>query len=100
MVHLKRNILNKIKPTHKSAVLADLAEIFTVGHPTDTRYKVKQRLERFLLKWAEYYPFLGKLAQTERLEYYFTYLNFDYRIREMIYTTNWIERLNKDFRHP
>ncbi len=28
----------------------------------------------------------------------FTYLNFDYRIRRMIYTTNWIERLNKSFR--
>ncbi|HHP7240811.1 MAG TPA: transposase [Cyclobacteriaceae bacterium] len=25
----------------------------------------------------------------------FTYLHFDYRIRRMIYTTNWIERLNK-----
>ena len=28
----------------------------------------------------------------------FTYLSYDYRIRSMIYTTNWIERLNRDFR--
>lgn len=29
---------------------------------------------------------------------YFTYLNYDHRIQSMIYTTNWIERLQKDFR--
>ena len=28
----------------------------------------------------------------------FTYLNYDHRIQSMIYTTNWIERLQKDFR--
>jgi transposase-like protein len=29
---------------------------------------------------------------------YFTYLNYHPRIQSMIYTTNWIERLQKDFR--
>ncbi len=28
----------------------------------------------------------------------FTYSNFDSRMRSIIYTTNWIERLNRDFR--
>ena len=32
------------------------------------------------------------------LGYYTTYINFDFRIRRMIYTTNWIERLNRDYR--
>jgi len=25
-------------------------------------------------------------------------LNYDYRVRSMLYTTNWLERLNRDFR--
>ena len=29
---------------------------------------------------------------------YFTYLNYEARIQSMIYTTNWIKRLQKDFR--
>lgn len=29
---------------------------------------------------------------------YMTYLNYDPEIQSMIYTTNWIERLNRDFR--
>ena len=28
-----------------------------------------------------------------------TYLNYAPQIQSMIYTTNWIERLNRDFRH-
>jgi transposase-like protein len=31
-------------------------------------------------------------------KYYFTYLQYHHAIQSMIYTTNWIERLNKDFR--
>lgn len=42
---------------------------------------------------------LGKQdkQKDKRLELYFTYLDYDYGIRKMIYTTNWIERLNKSF---
>ena len=29
---------------------------------------------------------------------YFTYLEYDYRIQSMIYSTNWIERLNRDYK--
>jgi transposase-like protein len=31
-------------------------------------------------------------------ELYFSYLNYHPKIRRMIYTTNWIERLNKEFK--
>ena len=30
--------------------------------------------------------------------FHFTYLNYAFHIQSMIYTTNWIERLQKDFR--
>ncbi len=29
---------------------------------------------------------------------YFTYLNYHLEIRRMIYTTNWIERLNRSYK--
>ena len=35
---------------------------------------------------------------SERTKLYFTYIKFDYRVRSMIYTTNYIERLNRDFK--
>ena len=30
--------------------------------------------------------------------YYFTYLEFNYRIQNMLYTTNWVENLKKKYR--
>ncbi len=30
--------------------------------------------------------------------YYFTFLDFNHKIQRLIYTTNWIENLNKQFR--
>jgi putative transposase len=39
-----------------------------------------------------------KRLQNLELSYYSTYLNYNFSIRRMIYTTNWIERLNRDYR--
>ena len=44
------------------------------------------------------YPWLSCKLQNERLALHFTYLKYNYNIRPMIYTTNWIERLNKTFK--
>jgi len=44
------------------------------------------------------YDHLKKLVGRQNLHYYFTYLDFERRVQSMIYTTNWIERLNKSFR--
>lgn len=44
------------------------------------------------------YPRIGRHFKEGIQEYYFTYLKFYYQVRRMIYTTNWIERLNKDVR--
>ena len=71
--HLKRNILSDVRNGDKGDVAEDLRQVFRTG---DRNYTVEQA-------WVEAY---------------FTYLNYDHRIQSMIYTTNWIERLQKDFR--
>ena len=49
------------------------------------------------MRSQEKYPALKKKLN-ERYRLYFTYFKYDYRIRNMIYTTNWVERLNRDYR--
>ena len=50
-------------------------------------------------KWGKDYPrTINKMCSDSDYKFYFTYLNYDHRIQPMIYTTNWIERLQKDFR--
>ena len=44
------------------------------------------------------YTWLSSKLPNERLALHFTYLKYNYNIRPMIYTTNWVERLNKTFK--
>ncbi len=57
-----------------------------------------ERWKEFCMKWKEYYPVFGNKMNNEWNVYYFTYLDYHYKIRSMIYTTKWIERLNRDYK--
>lgn len=54
--------------------------------------------QQFCTQWGRYYRSIRKRSEDASYKAYFTYLNYDHRIQSMIYTTNWIERLQKDFR--
>ena len=92
VIHLKRSILNK------EEVAADLKEVFEMDDHRDNITKAFKRMVCFSDKWKKKYKHIGSLAGNEMNELYFTYLNYHPKIRRMIYTTNWIERLNKEFR--
>lgn len=98
VVHLKRNILNKVHTKHKVQVAEDLLHVFNLDILEDTKDRALERLKAFSLNWGKHYAHIKKLHTNETNELYFTYLNYNHKIRRMIYTTNWIERLNKEFR--
>jgi len=98
VVHLKRNILNKVASKHKEEVTQDLKNVFDLDLSNDTVSKAFDRLDIFTDKWRKKYRHIGNLSYNEMNELYFTYTNYHPKIRRMIYTTNWIERLNKEFR--
>ncbi len=95
--HLKKNLLSYIKPNDKAAIIEELKDVILVNDPTDSIEKAWQRWVEFINKHSKKYPVLKKMKD-ERYMYYFTYVKYDYRIRSMIYTTNWIERLNRDYK--
>jgi transposase-like protein len=97
-VHLERNLQKYVKPKDKAALAQDFDEVFRRG---DSRYNKQQAQEawkQFCAKWGKYYPAIGKKEHEPRMNLYFTYLDYDYRIQSMIHTTNWIERLNRDYK--
>ena len=98
VVHLKRAVLNKVSATDKIAVAEDLKIVFDLDYSTDTLKLATQRLKVFSLKWNKKYRHIGNLSKNEMNELYFTYILFNPKIWRIIYTTNWIERLNKEFR--
>jgi transposase-like protein len=98
VVHLKRNILNRVASKHKEQVAEDLKEVFNLDLSKDSIKTALKRLKLFSDKWSEHYKHIGNLYLNPMNELYFTYTNYHPKIRRMIYTTNWIERLNKEFR--
>lgn len=96
-VHLSRNIQAKVKPTDKKQVALELREVLDPELPEDNAIKGFARFEAFVNCWIKKYPSMKSyLAPRSRL--YFNYLNYHPQIRRMIYTTNWIERLNRNYK--
>lgn len=98
VVHLMRNVQSKVKPAHKAEVAIGLKEVFVKGDPNDGHRLGWTRWQQFTEKWKFKYPSIGKMGESPRYRHYFTYLNYHYSIRSMIYSTNWIERLNRDYK--
>ena len=95
--HLKKNVLSHIKPKDKPAIVEELKEVIKTDDPNDSIEKAWQRWVKFIDNHSMKYPSLQKM-KNERYRHYFTYVKYDYRIRSMLYTTNWIERLNRDYK--
>lgn len=98
IVHLIRSILSKVRSNHKEEIAADFRFVLDPENQKYEKIQAFKRLESFANKWGKLYRHIRLLPQKEDISYYFTYLQFDYRVRRMIYTTNWIERFNKSCR--
>ncbi|MBF6653635.1 transposase [Flavobacterium columnare] len=56
-----------------------------------------EKLINFVQKRESKYPSI-KSFKNERNIAYFTYLDYPPQIQRMVYSTNWIERLNRDYK--
>jgi len=98
IVHLQRQLQTYVRREDKRELADDVRHLLS---PDDANYKihhVEQRINDLCHKWEKKYKSLSKYLQQFEWQPYFTYLNYNVRIRRMIYTTNWIERFNKSCR--
>ena len=96
-VHLKRGILSKVKSCDKAVIAQSLKEVFSTENKYNTPLSGHEKFVSFIEQWKVKYPSL-KSYLIPRTHLYFTYLKYDIKIQSMIYTTNWIERLNRNYR--
>lgn len=97
-VHLQRNVGRHVKPKDKAQVAAELQEVLRTGDRSDTPEKGYRRWLAFCSQWGRYYPSIRRMGENGRYALHFTYLGYDYRTHSMLYSTNWIERLNRDYK--
>lgn len=98
VVHKMRNILNKTRPKEKAEMAEDLKVVFDNFEKDSSIENAKNKVKLFIEKWKEKYPTINRFFDEGTIDYYFTYIKFDYRVRRMIYTSNSIENINRAIR--
>lgn len=98
LVHKIRNILLKARTRDKAAISEDFKDVFQLEKHDYTLAEGAANLKIFIDKWKRKYPSILSRFNNKHYEHYFAYLDFPHQIQRMIYTTNWIERLNKGIR--
>jgi len=96
ILHFQRNLNKEIRKSHREDFSSELKDVFSPDDPSYTQKQAIVKLQDLITKWHKIYPKLNTIL--ERNHNLFTYLSYNYKVRRMIYTTNWIERLNKSFR--
>ena len=97
IVHFKRKVLNTVSSKDKAEVGEELKALFPLEHTEMTPLVAYENLRIFAQRWGKKYPSLTRLGN-ERNAAYCTYLRFSESVRRMIYSTNWVERLNRSYK--
>lgn len=93
LVHQMRNSLNYVRPKDKEEVAMKLKTIYH----SQTLTAAKEKLLKLQEELKTSYPRLLN-RWFDKLDSLMRFLEFPEYLRPHVYSTNWIERLNKDFR--
>jgi len=97
-VHLMRGMASKIKSQEKKEVCRDLKKVFDVQNPIHTKEVALKRFESFKDKWCQKNKSFGHYLKKMNIYPYLTFLELEFKVRSLVYTTNWIERFNRSTR--
>lgn len=98
LVHRKRNLMVHIRSDRKAEFSRDFNAVFALDDPQNTEEAIAQRLTAFIAKWKRHVPNLETKLEADKVPHYAAFLMFPFHVRRMVYTTNWIERLNAQIR--
>ena len=93
IVHVNKNLLQKTRKRDRASLIEDFKRVYK----SSNKEEALKNYELFKLKWGKMYPSIVKNLNNI-LEYLLTFYEFPESIRGQIYTTNWIERLNREIR--
>ncbi|HBK40876.1 MAG TPA: transposase [Porphyromonadaceae bacterium] len=81
----------------RKKISAELHEVIPLETKSLTPVAAFKNFSIFVDKYAVQYPFLKRFKAVRNIGY-FTYLEYPAEIQRIIYSTNWVERLNRDYK--
>mgnify|MGYP000334604555 CR=1 FL=1 len=97
ITHLKRSMSVCVASKDKGELLRDLEEIFPIEQKGYSMIGQFEKFRIFVARWSRRYPSFRRFDAPRNVAY-FSYLNYPPQFHRMIYTTNWIERLNRFYK--
>ena len=98
IVHLQRRLQTYVARKDKEELAQDIRDLLAPDDENHTKEKAYQSLCNLAEKWKPRYNSLYNKIIKMEWQPYFTYLDYDVKVRRMLYTTNWIERFNRSAR--
>ena len=98
LFHKLKQLTTVVRSNLKDQLRDDFFEMFDLNDPSEDENIIYSKIENFLAKWTKLYPSIkGKMPES-KWDNYCTYRHYPIIVRRMLYTTNMIERLNKEIR--
>ena len=98
VVHLLRE-MRKLVPRKDVALLyEEFQEVLSIDKDNVSSASQYEEFLKFVARWSVKNPRFGSYCKGTRNTRYFTFLDYAPKFRRMIYTTNWIERLNRSYK--
>ena len=95
VAHVKRQILNCVSHKDKTQMVEELDEVFTLENKEMKSLLGYQQFITFVARWEKKYPVLKKYKAERNIAYLY---GLPYASAKGIYTTNWIERINRKYK--
>ncbi|WP_018248291.1 IS256 family transposase [Orenia marismortui] len=93
VVHKLRNTASKVRKKHLEDIMDDLKPIYKAL----TLEQAEKALNEFIAKWQSIYPEVTDSWLDDKYDL-LAFYKYPESIRKSIYTTNWIERTNKEIK--
>ena len=98
IVHLQRNLHAKVRREDRKELAQDVRDILLPNDVNHTKEKALNLVNQLADKWSKKYKKLSNYILKMEWEPFLVFLDYDVRVRRMLYTTNWIERFNRSAR--
>lgn len=98
LVHKIRRLLLRVRHQDKAALVSDWRAVLRMEDSGHTPEQFHEKLSELIQKWQKKYPSIKNQLPESKWHYYSAYLHYPLGVRRMLYTTNWIERFNKEIR--
>jgi len=98
IVHLQRNLQAMVRREDKKELAQDIRDILSPDDENHTKEKALNGIHQLAVKWEKKYKPLSKHILKMEGEPFLVFLDYNVKVRRMLYTTNWIERFNRSAR--